>query len=343
MQVVTQATPQRPGLSNVQSPWPTTTASYAIALLCPMCRGSLAAGEYHDLGLECLPICCSHCNFSFRQRSGIWQALPEARRAYYARFLREYEAVRKAEGRGSAEAEYYLSLPDCDRTSNNSWQWAIRARSFHYLIRKILPALSREVQPMLILDLGAGNGWLSHRLAKLGDLPVAIDLQTNTFDGLGAASHYWRQLPFRFPRFQAELDRLPFADGQFDCAIFNASFHYSENYDVTLAEAIRCLRPGGTLVVADSPFYRREESGRRMLQERRESFQRQFGFVSDGLASQEYLTSERLLALEARHDIEWRIHNVWYGIRWAWRPLAARLKGRREPSQFRIYTAQVKT
>jgi SAM-dependent methyltransferase len=106
-------------------------------------------------------------------------------------------------------------------------------------------------------------------LAQLGHHPIAVDLQTNSFDGLGAAIHYQHSLPKLFPRFQAELDRLPFANGQFDCAIFNASFHYSENYDRTLAETIRCLRPGGTIVIADSPLYSREEVGLQLVEERR--------------------------------------------------------------------------
>jgi SAM-dependent methyltransferase len=191
--------------------------------------------------------------------------------------------------------------------------------------------------------LGAGNGWLSYRLAASGFRPIAVDLQSNTFDGLGAAVHYRSVLPTLFPRFKAELDRLPFADSQFDCAIFNASFHYSENYDVTLAEAIRCLRPGGTIIIADSPCYKRDQSGQEMLEERRKGFQARFGFRSDALASCEYLTADRLLTLEARHQLEWTVHQPWYGVRWALRPIIARLSKKREPSQFRIYTARVKT
>jgi SAM-dependent methyltransferase len=274
---------------------------------------------------------------------GVWEALPEHRRKYFERFIRDYEAVRKAEGRGSEDAAFYLKLPFQDLTQRNSWQWAIRAQTYKHLSRRILPVIHANTdRPLTILDLGAGNGWLSHRLANEGHKPIAIDLQTNAFDGLGAAIHYRHSLPALFPCFQAELDSLPFGDGQFDCAIFNASFHYSENYDRTLAEAIRCVREGGTVVIADSPMYSREESGRQMLQERRQTFQARFGFTSDGLRSCEYLTQDRLLALEARHDVRWIAHKVWYGFGWALRPLLARLKRRREPSQFRIYTAQVK-
>jgi ubiquinone/menaquinone biosynthesis C-methylase UbiE len=211
------------------------------------------------------------------------------------------------------------------------------------MVQKILPQLTEKTKPPLtILDLGAGNGWLSHRLARLGHRPVAVDLLTNCYDGLGAASHYQSALPELFPLFQAELDRLPFADGQFDCAIFNASFHYSENYDRTLSEAIRCLRPGGTILIADSPTYSMETSGQQMRKERNDHFLKNFGFRSDELATSDYLTPERLISLEVRHDLRWVTHRIWYGIRWSCRPWIAKLGKRREPSQFLVYTAQVK-
>jgi SAM-dependent methyltransferase len=322
----------------------TSNAIPAVALRCPSCGNVLASLSYSALGQPHETLECRRCFFQLQQRGGIWQGLPKERRAYFDRFIREYEEVRRAEGRGSEREDFYLALPFRDTTGRNAWQWSIRARTYAHFERKILPALKSKTRRLLaILDLGAGNGWMSYRLASQGHWPTTVDLQSNTFDGLGAAIHYRSVLPKMFPRFQAELDRLPFEDEQFDCAIFNASFHYSENYDVTLAEAIRCLRPGGTVIIADSPYYSREESGRQMLEERRNNFQARFGLVSDALSSCEYLTEERLLGLEARHCIAWITHRVWYGASWACRPWIARLKGRREPSQFRIYTAQVKT
>lgn len=315
-----------------------------IELRCPACERYLTALPYHSLGQSHAAIDCLHCSFKLVQERGIWLALPRNRQDYFARFIRDYETVRNAEGRGSSDPTFYLNLPYRDLTQRNSWQWSIRSRTYRYFACRILPELkSLLARPLTVLDLGAGNGWLSYRLASLGHRPFAVDLQTNSFDGLGAADHFRHSLPMLFPRSQAELDRLPFTDAQFDCVIFNASFHYSENYDRTLSEAIRCLRPGGTVVIADSPSYSREEAGLRMLEERRTSFQKRFGFKSDGLASCEYLTRDRLLSLEARHDLQWTTHHVWYGIQWACRPLLAKLKGHREPSRFRIYTAQVKT
>ena len=315
-----------------------------VGLRCPACTANLTAMAYHALGQPHETIECRECLAILAQEHGIWLALAKDRRDYFEHFIRDYEKVRKAEGRGSDDPGFYLSLPYRDQTGRNSWQWAIRARTYKYIERRILPELvGNTSRPLAVLDLGAGNAWLSYRLASLGHRPIAVDLQTNAIDGLGAADHYRHSLPMLFQRFQAELDRLPFENGQFDCAIFSASFHYSENYDRTLAEAIRCLRPGGTILIADTPSYSREECGQLMLEERRKLFQQRFGFKSDSLASCEFLTRERLLALEARHDVEWTTHEVWYGIRWACRPLIARLKRQREPSQFRIYTAQVMT
>ena len=317
--------------------------SPSIVLRCPECRRDMIGVSYHLLAQYGPSFSCLGCSATVKQHQEIWLALPESRQPYFAQFVREYEQIRRAEGRESSDAEFYVALPFRDLTGNHAWQWKIRGKTFRYIVRKILPKLMRKANsPLAILDLGAGNSWMSYRLARLGHRPVAIDLLTNSHDGLGAASHYRSVLPELFPRFQAELDNLPFGDGQFDCAIFNASFHYSENYDRTLTEAVRCLRPGGAILIADSPTYSKDASGQQMQKERQESFQKQFGFRSDGLASCEYLTPERLRALKVRHELEWTVHRIWYGIRWACRPMVAKWKNRREPSQFFLYSAQVK-
>ncbi len=316
----------------------------SIELRCPECHESLGHASYHSLAKTGARIYCGHCSARLSQEQGIWLALPPARQGHFSRFMKEYEHIRREEGRGSDNPGFYLALPYRDITKRNSWQWAIRGKTFRYIERKILPELSGKGNVALaILDLGAGNGWMSHRLARLGHRPVAVDLLTNSYDGLGAASHYQSVLPNMFPRFQAELDNLPFAAEQFDCAIFNASFHYSENYDRTLREAIRYLRRGGTILIADSPSYSREEYGVQMREERQREFEKRYGFRADGLKSNEYLTPERLIALEAQHDLEWAPHRIWYGVGWACRPWIAKWKKRREPSQFILYSARVKS
>ncbi len=313
-----------------------------LQIQCPQCR--IAVGQIWEDGSSSGSfLTCPNCLFQLRSDDGIWKALLPSRVAHFERFMREYQSVRAAEGRGSDNSGYYLALPYHDLSARNQGQWAIRSRTFQYLERNVLPPLeSSHPNGMMILDLGSGNGWMSYRLALRGHKPVAVDLLTCPKDGLAAAVHYRRKLPRLFLRFQAELDRLPFADSQFDVAIFNASFHYSEDYVETMGEAMRCLRPGGAMIIADSAWYRRDDSGRQMVAERQKAFIIRHGFPSDGLASQEFLTDQRLADLEWHFGIRWQVHSPFYGIQWAMRPLLAKLKGRREPSRFRIYVAEAK-
>ena len=316
-------------------------AGWELRIQCPQCGGAMGTLKQNDFPPEFL-LSCTVCLFQMVNEDGIWGALPKVRAAHFARFLSEYRRIREAEGRGSDSSEYYLALPYADRSGRIQAQWKIRARTFDHLVSSILPTLESQGSGKLdILDLGAGNCWLSYRLALRGHQPVAVDLNTSSSDGLGAVVHYRQKVPRLFPCFQAELDCLPFAESQFDVAIFNASFHYSEKYERTLAEALRCLRPGGSVIIADTAWYKHDRSGRQMLAERKQVFTQQFGFPSDALASEEYLTDDRLSALAGHFRLHWQRHSPYYGTRWLMRPLIAKLKGKREPSRFRIYVAEV--
>ena len=298
-----------------------------VRLQCPRCRADIS-------GLD-----CRSCGFRMRISRGIVHALPPERVVHYARFMEDYERIREAEGRGSENEDFYLGLPYKDASGRNSEQWQIRARSYDYLIQHVLKQNSRDGGGR-ILDLGAGNCWMSFRLALAGYQPLAVDLLANDRDGLGAAGHYRNHLPELFPRFQAEVARLPFQGEQFDAIIFNASFHYSEDYAVTLREAFRCVRSGGMVILSDTPWYSCEESGRRMISERRAAFLQRYGTASNSIKSLEYLTNERLCILEEQLSVQWTIHSPWYGFEWAMRPLIAKLRRKREPSRFRIYVAR---
>jgi ubiquinone/menaquinone biosynthesis C-methylase UbiE len=252
--------------------------------------------------------------------------LADARR----QFLQDYGHIRSAEGRGSEESVYYRALPFTDLTGRNSDQWRIRARTFRYFVHRVLPRPCSKV-----LDLGAGNCWLSYRLAELGHQPVAVDIFSDSRDGLRAARHY----PISFPLVEADFNQLPFAKSSFDLVVFNASFHYSADYARTLAEARRCLRPEGRVVILDSPVYKLSQHGEQMRVERQVFFEQQHGFRSEALRSIEYLDEPMLDSLARELRLAWRIHRPWYGLRWMLRPWKARLAGRRPPSRFWIFEA----
>ena len=239
------------------------------------------------------------------------------------RFLDDYLRIRRAEGRGSDDPAYYLSLP----------HEAIRERTYRYFERRVLPRLELA-RPLDVLDLDAGTGWMFYRLALRGHRLVGVDILTEGRDGLCAARHFLARHPFA--RIDAEFDQLPVPDARFDVVLYNASLHYSSNYFTTLAEARRCLRSGGRILVLDSPVYRLREHGERMRREKHRQFLDRYGTESDHISSIDYLDLETIASLAREIGIEWRIHKPWYGLAWHVRPWKARWNGARPPSRFWI-------
>jgi SAM-dependent methyltransferase len=255
-------------------------------------------------------------------------------------FLEQYAIIRHAEGRGSNEPAYYRALPWQDLSGKNSTQWEIRARSYHHFERTILRDMEKRAgRALRILDLGAGNGWMTNQLRQRGHRPVAVDIFTDELDGLGALRHYANPLD----GVAAEFDILPFRDQSIDLAIFNSSLHYSPNYRMTLRAVSRCLKPDGRLAIIDSPVYAAADHGERMRNERRAEFEKRFGFPSDSLGSIEYLDEPALAKLATDLGIEWSRTSPWYGWRWALRPWRARLKRQRPPSRFLIFTGRFRS
>ena len=265
----------------------------------------------------------------YQRVDGIWRMLLPQRERALAQFMQEYETVRLAEGRGSADSAYYRALPYEDLNGTMGDAWRIRAASYDCFCKHVVLALMPDSS---LVDLGAGNGWLAARMAAQGFDVAAVDLLVNPLDGLGARHHYADS----FMAVQAEFDWLPFDANSADCVLFNASFHYTTRYETTLSEALRVLKPNGYLVILDTPIYTDADSGQQMVREREAHFKQQVGFASNALPSENFLTWQRLEALEQQFGIRWTYHTPRYGFQWALRPLRAKLRGRREPATFRL-------
>ena len=297
-------------------------------LACPICKNKLDIDDDQAR--------CRRDEQTYWRVDGIWRLLRPDREAHFAQFVREYETVRRREGRSSDDPAYYRRLPYVDLSGQMSHDWAIRAQSFATLLQKVMAPLENErssttiPQPLKVVDLGAGNGWLAYQLTRRGHNVMAIDLTTNTFDGLGTHTLY----DARFLPVQAEFDHLPGVKAQADLVIFNAAFHYATDYAITLREAWRILKPDGGAVIMDSPIYHDKSSGAQMVREREAHFQQTFGFPANAIASENYLTYQRLDQLSKQLDVRWRLH--WPVPRWRRiiRRSRARLNRQREPAQF---------
>lgn len=257
------------------------------------------------------------------------------------RFRADYAAHRAAEGRGLDAAEL-LSLPWL-QTGPLARQWKVRARSFEAFLARVADPMARTTgRSLRTLDLGAGNGWLSYRLALRGHLCTAIDIRDDQVDGLGAATAFRARAPFDC--FVASFDAVPVADRFADLTVFNAALHYATDLGATLAEAARATRRGGTLVILDSPFYAKDAAGAAMVAEKHARAAERFGHRAESLLALphiEYLTAGRLAAASEPLGLAWRRRRVTYPLWYELRPLVARLRRARTPSRFDIWTAPI--
>src|ERR1700759_768290 len=127
---------------------------FGVLLQCPRCASRL-------IGME-----CSVCSFEILINDVIMHELPEERSQHFARFAQDYQYIRGAEGRSSNSDNFYLDLPYHDITGRNSKQWQIRARSGDHLVDRVL--YRSVARGGLILDVAAGNCWMSYRLGLAG-------------------------------------------------------------------------------------------------------------------------------------------------------------------------------
>jgi SAM-dependent methyltransferase len=262
---------------------------------------------------------CSGCGRCFEYRHHIYRFLTSSRYAAAEPLIRQYRIVRKQDGyRVRAAPEYYRALPSVEPGDPHAFEWRIRQASYDQLRRRVLAGRG----PCSILDLGAGNGWLSHRLALLGHRAVAVDWLDDDEDGLGACRHYAASIPC----VQADFDALPFAPCQFDLVVFNGSLHYASDIGATLAAARRVLAPGGAIVVMDSPMFRDEADGHLMVAEKLRRFKTEYGLADVVHPSVGFLTEAALaeaadpLALrgrffESRGPLAWRARRQLFAIR----------------------------
>ncbi len=190
----------------------------------------------------------------FERRGGVWRFLTATRGARLEPFVRQYRA--RPGARGTAPVARPTTTAGCRPVAPgdpHAGDWQVRRETYHHLLGHVLAA---GALPVHVLDLGAGSGWLSHRLTALGHRAVAVDAIDDEVDGLGAARHY----PTDFASVQADFDALPFAPGQFDLVVFNGSLHYAADIAATLERAHRVLAPGrgaGGDGLADVPRRRR--------------------------------------------------------------------------------------
>ena len=117
--------------------------------------------------------------------------------------------------------------------------------------RVVLPWALQGLRPRgELLEIGAGSGALAAEL--LAACPEVRMTVTDYDEAMVAAAR--RLLAATGERAtlrRADATALPFADGRFDAVLSVLMLHHVVAWEQALAEAVRVLRPGGRIVVAD--------------------------------------------------------------------------------------------
>jgi SAM-dependent methyltransferase len=293
-----------------------------IAFACPNCAAPLG-----DV------LACPHCGRVYPLKEGIHRFLLPEREQALAAFLAQYRRVREQDGYRSRPAEYYRSLPRVPPDDPQAQNWRVRAETFRHLSEQVLPRLTSTRPQLAVLDLGAGNAWLSNRLGALGHTCVALDWLDDADDGLGATRHYATPIT----RVQADFDRLPFVPSQFDLLIYNASLHYSPSVETSLGHALKMLRAGGGLAIMDSPTFRSKVAAESMLAEQARRYLLGEASAQTVRPGQGYLLASEIKTVGRRLSLAFRYQPTRGDLGWALRRRLAGLKLRREPAGFGLW------
>ena len=230
---------------------------------------------------------CVSCPTTYTESDGLFRLVPNVVGASAAPFLEQYRVVRNVDGHGRRSTAEYRALPRVRALDPTAGEWRIRRQSFETMRRELRDAgrSSRRV-----LDVGAGNGWLSYRLAREGHALVAVDLNDDSADGLMASAAY----DVRFALVHADFDALPFGPAQFDVVVMNASLHYARDPGRTLRDVDRLVAPGGSIVVMDSPMFEHEPDGESMVHQQQDQLRSRYGIPAPIRRGVGYLTFEIL-------------------------------------------------
>src|SRR5580693_746248 len=117
-----------------------------------------------------------------------------------------------------------------------SWQ------AFGHLLLRILP-------PLVVADLGAGEGLLSELLARRAKKVIAVDNSEKivAFGAAKAKKNGLKNLEFRL----GNLQNPPIEPNSVDLVILSQALHHAEDPAAAIAAAHKILRPHGQIMILD--------------------------------------------------------------------------------------------
>src|SRR5450432_2571346 len=122
----------------------------------------------------------------------------------------------------------------------------------------IAEAMLKLLPPMVIADLGAGEGTISQLMAQRAKKVIAIDNSEKMveFGSELAKRHGIGNLEYRL----GDLEDVPIRTGTIDLAFLSQALHHAVHPEKAVAEAWRIVKPGGRIAILDLNRHHFEEA-----------------------------------------------------------------------------------
>ena len=122
----------------------------------------------------------------------------------------------------------------------------------------VAEALLRLMPPMVIADLGAGEGAFALLLAQRAKKVIAVDTSAKMIEVAReqALRHGVKNVEYRL----GDMEEVPIRDAHVDLVFFSQSLHHALHPDRAVSEAHRILKAGGRIVILDLVKHRFEEA-----------------------------------------------------------------------------------
>ena len=161
-----------------------------------------------------------------------------------AKELPEHEAdqlnLKRVLARRHEQAQVYFNQVagrfDRSYGPGRSWQ------AFGHLLLRILP-------PIVVADLGSGEGLLSELLARRCAKVIAVDNSEKMveFGAKKAKKNGLKNLEFRL----GDLENPPIEAASVDLVVLSQALHHATEPDVAIRSAFNMLKPGGQILILD--------------------------------------------------------------------------------------------